>query len=131
MSHSVWDLGRAGDVHGFVTQIVAPAAPEVHHVDAPSNAVHVRAVLQAALEGEPEQTVCGEGGRTVPQRTSSQPAPQAPRVRQKERPRQCGWWGNTMGVILCSFNLNISPKLSYGVLECDIITLQNYTPTIL
>ena len=24
-----------------------------------------------------------------------------------------------------SFNLNISPKTSYGVLECDIVTLQN------
>ena len=26
-----------------------------------------------------------------------------------------------MGVIICSFNLNISPKMSYGVLECDIV----------
>ena len=25
-----------------------------------------------------------------------------------------------------SFNLNISPKMSYGVLECDIVMLQNY-----
>ena len=24
-----------------------------------------------------------------------------------------------MGVIIYSFNLNISPKMSYGVLECD------------
>ena len=26
-----------------------------------------------------------------------------------------------MGVIIYSFNLNISPKISYGVLECDIV----------
>ena len=33
-----------------------------------------------------------------------------------------------MGVIMSSFNLNISPKMSYGVLEleCDIVMLQNY-----
>ena len=31
-----------------------------------------------------------------------------------------------MGVIIYSFNLNISPKTSYGVLECDIVMLQNY-----
>ena len=32
-----------------------------------------------------------------------------------------------MGVIIYSFNLDISPKMSYGVLECDIVMLQNYT----
>ena len=26
-----------------------------------------------------------------------------------------------MGVIIYSFNLNISPKVSYGVLECDTV----------
>ena len=26
-----------------------------------------------------------------------------------------------MGIIIYSFNLNISPKVSYGVLECDIV----------
>ena len=31
-----------------------------------------------------------------------------------------------MGVIIHSFNLNIAPKMSYGVLECDIVMLQNY-----
>ena len=31
-----------------------------------------------------------------------------------------------MGVIIYSFNLNISPKMSHGVLECDIVMLQNY-----
>ena len=31
-----------------------------------------------------------------------------------------------MGVIIYSFNLNISPKMSYGVLECAIVILQNY-----
>ena len=31
-----------------------------------------------------------------------------------------------MGVIIYSFNLNIPPKRSYGVLECDIVMLQNY-----
>ena len=32
-----------------------------------------------------------------------------------------------MGVIVYSFNLDISPKMSCGVLECDIVMLQNYT----
>ena len=31
-----------------------------------------------------------------------------------------------MGVIISRFNLNISPKTSYGVLECDIVMSQNY-----
>ena len=31
-----------------------------------------------------------------------------------------------MGLVIYSFNLNISPKMSYGVLECDIVRLQNY-----
>ena len=31
-----------------------------------------------------------------------------------------------MGVIIYGFNLNISPKMSYGVLKCDIVMLQNY-----
>ena len=26
-----------------------------------------------------------------------------------------------MGVIIYSFNLNISPKVSYAVLECDVV----------
>ena len=30
-----------------------------------------------------------------------------------------------MGVITYTFNLNMSPKMSYGVLECDIVMLQN------
>ena len=34
--------------------------------------------------------------------------------------------GGNMGIIIYSFNLNISPKLSYGVLEYDIVMLQNY-----
>ena len=29
-----------------------------------------------------------------------------------------------MGVIIYSFNLSISPKMSHGVLECDMVTLQ-------
>ena len=36
-----------------------------------------------------------------------------------------------MGVIMHSFNLNISPKMSYGVLESDIVMLQNYMVMIL
>ena len=36
-----------------------------------------------------------------------------------------------MGVIIYSFYLNISPKMSYGVLECDIVMLQNYMLMIL
>ena len=30
-----------------------------------------------------------------------------------------------MGVIIYSFNLIISPKMSYGVLECDTVMLQS------
>ena len=36
-----------------------------------------------------------------------------------------------MGVIIYSFNLNISPEVPYGVLECDIVMLQNYMLMIL
>ena len=36
-----------------------------------------------------------------------------------------------MGVIIYSFNLNISPEMSYGVFECDSVMLQNYMLTIL
>ena len=36
-----------------------------------------------------------------------------------------------MGVITYSFNLNISSKMSYSVLECDIVALQNYMLMIL
>ena len=36
-----------------------------------------------------------------------------------------------MGVIIYSFNLNISPTMSHGVLECDIVMLQNYMLVIL
>ena len=36
-----------------------------------------------------------------------------------------------MGVIIYSFNLNTSPKMSFDVLECDIVMLQNYTLMIL
>ena len=36
-----------------------------------------------------------------------------------------------MGVIIYGFNLNISPKVSCGVLECDIVMLQNYILMIL
>ena len=30
-----------------------------------------------------------------------------------------------MGVIIYSFNLNISPKMSYAVLECDIVVTES------
>ena len=53
------------------------------------------------------------------------------RVQQKEGLLECGWWGNSMGVVTDSSNLNISPEMSYGVLECDIVMLQNYTLMIL
>ena len=36
-----------------------------------------------------------------------------------------------MGVVIYGFNLNIPPKMSYGVLECDIVMLQNYMLMIL
>ena len=36
-----------------------------------------------------------------------------------------------MGGIIYGFNLNISPKMSYGVLEHDIVMLQNYMLMIL
>ena len=30
-----------------------------------------------------------------------------------------------MGVIIYGFNLNISPKTSHGMFECDLVMLQN------
>ena len=36
-----------------------------------------------------------------------------------------------MGVIIYGFNLNISPKMSNSVLECDIVMLENYKLMIL
>ena len=36
-----------------------------------------------------------------------------------------------MGVVIDSSNLNILPKMSYGVLMCDIIMIQNYMLMIL
>lgn len=41
----------------LVAQVRAPAAPEVHQVGTPFNAVHIRTVLQAAHEGQPGGTV--------------------------------------------------------------------------
>ena len=31
-----------------------------------------------------------------------------------------------MDVIIDSFNLKISPRMSHGVLQCDIVMSQNY-----
>ena len=45
------------------------------------------------------------------------------RVRQQEHLLECVWEGNSMGVVMYGFNLNISPKMSYGVLECDSVAL--------
>ena len=53
------------------------------------------------------------------------------RVPQKEGLLKCGWQGNNMGAIIYGFNLNISPKMSYDVLERDIVTLQVYMLMIL
>ena len=36
-----------------------------------------------------------------------------------------------MGIIIGSFNLNISPKMLYDMLECDVVMLQSYTLMIL
>ena len=36
-----------------------------------------------------------------------------------------------MGAIIYSFDVSISPKMSYGVVECDIVMLQNYIVIIL
>ena len=36
-----------------------------------------------------------------------------------------------MGVISYSFNLNVSPEMSYGVFECEIVMLQKYMLMIL
>ena len=36
-----------------------------------------------------------------------------------------------MAVTIYSFNLNILPEMSYGVLECDIVMLQIYMLMIL
>ena len=38
---------------------------------------------------------------------------------------------NNVSIIIHSFNLNFLPKMSYGVLECNIVTLQNYMLMIL
>ena len=46
------------------------------------------------------------------------------RIPKKAGLLECGRWGNNISVY--SFNLNISPKMSYHVLEYDIIMLQNY-----
>ena len=43
----------------------------------------------------------------------------------------CDWQGNNMGVIIYSFNLSISLKMSHGMLECDIVVSQNYMLMIL
>ena len=45
---------------------------------------------------------------------------------QKQGLLECGWQNNNMGIIIYSFNENISSEMSYGVLECDIVMLQNY-----
>ena len=58
--------------------------------------------------------------------------PSTSRVQQqKERLLECGWQGNNMGVIMDGFNLNISPKTSYGMLESDVVMLQKDTLMIL
>ena len=31
-----------------------------------------------------------------------------------------------MGIKIYSYNVNISPKMSHGVLECGIVMLQSY-----
>ena len=36
-----------------------------------------------------------------------------------------------MSVIIYSFNLSISSKMSHGMLECDIAMLQNYMLMVL
>ena len=36
-----------------------------------------------------------------------------------------------MGVIISSFNLNISPKMPYAMLEYDLVMLQNHMFMIL
>ena len=51
-------------------------------------------------------------------------------VWEKQRRREWGWWGNNMGVVIV-YNLNISPKMSHGVLGCDTVMLQNYMLMIL
>ena len=44
----------------------------------------------------------------------------------------CVWMeGNNIGAVIYSFNLNISPKMLYGVLECDSVVLQNYMLMVL
>ena len=53
------------------------------------------------------------------------------RVQQKQGLLESGSSGNNLGVIIYSFNLNVSPKVSYGVLGCDIVMLQNYMLMIL
>ena len=38
---------------------------------------------------------------------------------------ECGWQGKNMNVVIYRFNLKISPKMSYGMFECDIVMSQN------
>ena len=38
---------------------------------------------------------------------------------------------NNMGVVIYSFNSNTSPRMKYGMLECDIVMLQDYMLMIL
>ena len=45
--------------------------------------------------------------------------------------RSEAYWSAVGRVIICSFNLNISPEMSYGALEGDIVMLQNHMLMIL
>ena len=42
-------------------------------------------------------------------------------VWRREGLLECGWRADNVCVITYSFDLNISPKMSCGVLECDIV----------
>ena len=49
----------------------------------------------------------------------------------RSTPTACGWEGNKRRAIIYRFNLNISSKMSYGMLEYDIFMSQNYMLMIL
>ena len=53
------------------------------------------------------------------------------RVWQKEGRLERGWECNNTGIMIYSCNVNISPKTSDGVVECDIVMLQSDTLKIL
>ena len=49
----------------------------------------------------------------------------------KLRPALRGGQGENTGVLVCSFNVNVSPETSHAVLECDSVISWSDTLTVL